>query len=71
MIHQGYESSQIIYKYTPNYIDNEFSFLEFWKQTTFYKDSIKIKGKAVPGFQRGSSDLGVPTGKFKFKSSKH
>ncbi len=70
-IYSGYESSQMIFKFTSDYLNKEFTFLEFWKQTCMFKEPIKIKGKAVPGFQRGSSHLGVPTGNFLYYSSKH
>jgi hypothetical protein len=54
------QSNEFIYKYSKECLSKDFAFSNLWKSFKLI-ESIKILGKVVPGFKRGSKLLGVPT----------
>jgi len=59
--YKDYEASEIIHKFFPSYLEKNFAFSKYWSIKKKFKNPIILKGKVVPGFQRGSRQLGVPT----------
>ena len=58
-----YMDNNFISKYDSNLLNNnKFEFKHFWNNYTKYENPIKLEGKVIHGFQRGSKLLGIPTG---------
>jgi hypothetical protein len=54
------KNKEFIFKYCKEFLSREFLFLNLWRNFKTI-ENIKISGKVVTGFKRGSKLLGVPT----------